>query len=130
MTSAVFSNYMKKGFVPLLEKLDIPRPVVVFVDGHGSHMSLEVSEFCDLNGIVLVALYPNATNIIQPMDVAVFHPMKQKWRAELKAHVFQSAARNPINRSTFAGLLENVLNKVVKPSLYESGFRACGLYPF
>lgn len=34
-----------------------------------SQMSLEVSELCSSKQIVLVALYPNATHILQPLDV-------------------------------------------------------------
>lgn len=54
--------------------------LVLFLDGHSSHLSLELSEFCKENRIIIVALFPNATHILQPQDVSVFGPMKQKWK--------------------------------------------------
>jgi len=32
----------------------------------------------------MVALYPNSTHIIQPLDVAVFGPLKSKWKRIVK----------------------------------------------
>lgn len=40
----------------------------------------QTSQFCEKNGIILVALLPNATHILQPMDVAVFRSLKEPWR--------------------------------------------------
>lgn len=62
------------------EKKELVFPVVVFLDGHKSHLSLHLSNFCRDNKIILVALYPNSTHILQPLDVAVFGPMKKNWK--------------------------------------------------
>ena len=62
-------------------KEETPLPVFVFIDGHASHFSIELSKFCSKNGIILVALFPNATHILQPLDAAVFGPMKAKWKS-------------------------------------------------
>jgi len=40
-------------------------------------VSLHFSKFCEENGIILIALLPNATHLFQPMDVAVFHTLKE-----------------------------------------------------
>lgn len=100
---------MKKGFKPFLEKNQIPLPVIVYVDGYGSHLSLQTSEFYQENGIVLIALCPNGTHIIQPMDVAIFHPIKQNWRKKVREYTLAHGTREPINRNTFGELLETVL---------------------
>jgi hypothetical protein len=44
--------------------------------GHRSHLTFNVSKFCAENGIILFALYPNTTHILQPADVALFKPRK------------------------------------------------------
>ena len=59
------------------------RPVVFFLNGHTSHTSYALSTFCKSKGIELIALYPNATQLLQPMDVAVFHTMKQTWKQKV-----------------------------------------------
>ncbi|KAJ8884996.1 hypothetical protein PR048_011192 [Dryococelus australis] len=69
MTGEVLYEFMKNIFHPWLFKQNISLPVVLFVDGHSSHLILHTSKFCDEHGIILVALLPNATHILQPMDV-------------------------------------------------------------
>ena len=54
------------------------------MDGHSSHISLPLSTFCMNHGIELMALFPNATHLIQPMDVPVFHTLKTAWRHEVQ----------------------------------------------
>lgn len=130
MTSVTFLQYIKDGFKPFLERNKIRLPVILFVDGHGSHLSLQVSEFCSENQIILVALYPNSTHILQPMDVAVFHPLKQKWKDAVHRYNAEHSGRKPLNRHTFPILLDRVFKRTVKTYHYVNGFEACGLFPF
>lgn len=76
MTGESFYEYITNIFHVWLLKNDIPLPVILYVDGHSSHITMPLSDFCTKNGIILVALYPNATHILQPMDVAI--PSTQK----------------------------------------------------
>lgn len=46
MTSTTFLEYMQKIFYPFLLERGVEFPVVVFVDGHSSHFSFDISEFC------------------------------------------------------------------------------------
>ena len=46
MTSAAFLKYLKEMFVPYVQRHHTPLPVVLLVDGHPSHKSPEVAEFC------------------------------------------------------------------------------------
>ncbi|KAL5460017.1 hypothetical protein EMCRGX_G033427 [Ephydatia muelleri] len=54
-----------------------------YADGHKSHLSLEVAEFCTSKGILLVALYPNSTHLLQPLDVSVFKSLKNLLPADI-----------------------------------------------
>ena len=80
MTAESFYKYISGQFYPWLIKNKIEFPVVLFVDGHSSHLTLELAQFCKEKKIELIALYPNATHILQPLDVAVFHPLKHSWK--------------------------------------------------
>ncbi|KAG5895651.1 hypothetical protein JTB14_008660 [Gonioctena quinquepunctata] len=51
-----------------LEDNHVEKPIILFLDGHRSHMTQTLSEFCQNNGIVLYALPPNTTHILQPAD--------------------------------------------------------------
>lgn len=66
MTCDTFYEFITNVFHPWLIKSNIPLPVVLFIDGHSSHLSLHLSNFCSNNGIEVVALYPNSTHLLQP----------------------------------------------------------------
>lgn len=54
-------------------------PIIVFLDGHKSHSTYNLSSLCADHEIVLVALPANCTHIMQLLDVAVFRPVKKGW---------------------------------------------------
>ena len=128
MTSKLFYEFMANTFIPWLSRNEVPKPVILFVDGHKTHLTLQTSVLCEDNGVVLYLLPPNTTHILQPADVGPFRPMKHYWREE----VIQFQRNNPglmITRKDVAPLLERVLQKVASTSI-KNGFRKTGLYPF
>lgn len=64
---------------PFLPKKDVQLSLIVFVDGHKAHLTSETSELCKYIQIILITLYPNATHILQPGEVAAFRPLKAQW---------------------------------------------------
>lgn len=80
MCGSTFYEYMTNIFEPWLTQQNIERPVLLFLDGHKSHLTLHLSTFCAEKGIEVIALYPNSTHILQPMDLSVFKPLKQYWK--------------------------------------------------
>jgi len=84
MDQDVFLDYLKNSFVPQMIALQRKAPYILFLDGHKSHISIEISETCEALGIILISLYPNTTHITQPLDVSFFRPLKSKWQAELR----------------------------------------------
>ncbi|KAJ8949463.1 hypothetical protein NQ318_007564 [Aromia moschata] len=81
------------------------------VDGHRTHLTLDLSDLCSQLQIILICLYPNASRILQPADVAAFKPLKTGW---FKA-ILVWRRNNPSMRFTkanFAPLLEEVVKKL------------------
>lgn len=128
MTGETFFEYFANVFHPWLVEKKIEFPVIVFCDGHSSHLTMALSEFCKKNRIELVALYPNATQILQPMDVAVFHPLKVSWRKAVYAYRINNTGL-PLKRDNFCPILNDAL-KSITPDILKNGFRRCGLCPF
>lgn len=93
MTTSTFLEYMKELFYPFLVAEKIPFPVIVFIDGHRSHLAFETQEFCKQNDIWLIPLYPNTTHVLQPMDVTCFRVLKYKWREAV--HDWKAASTEP-----------------------------------
>lgn len=111
-------------------KNNIEFPVLLFVDGHVSHLTLPLAQFCKANQIELIALYPNATHILQPLDVAVFHPLKTQWKKVVDQWRMDHNAQK-LKRENFAPVLKQVLDLMPQlPTIIVNGFKSCGLSPF
>ncbi|KAJ8909255.1 hypothetical protein NQ315_010869 [Exocentrus adspersus] len=97
MTGETFFEYVTNVFHPWLVEQNIELPIILFIDGHVSHLALHTSKVCEQNGIILVALYPNATHKIQPMDVAVFRTLKAGWKEDILVNGFRKCGLVPWN---------------------------------
>jgi len=132
MTAEHFYEYVANVFEPWLTEQQIVRPIIFFVDGHSSHMTLHLSELCEEKQIILVALYPNSTHILQPCDVAVFRTLKAGWRDERASWRLENMNMEGgrLKKTHFCGLLEKVIKKKVTPEILKNGFRKTGLVPW
>lgn len=129
MTTGIFYEFISNIFHPWLIRENIPLPIILFIDGHSSHLSLHTSQFCKEHGIILVALHPNATHIIQPMDVAVFRTLKSAWKEEVHKWRLENIAKE-FKKRHFGPLLETAIKKSVTPRIVSNGFKKCGLFPW
>lgn len=129
MTSELFFEYIGNVFHPYLVANGITLPVIYFLDGHRTHLTYQVSKLCTELGIHLIALYPNATRILQPADVAVFRPVKAAWKEAARSWLLENPGEQ-ITKVNFAGILDMALKKSIKPETLINGFRVCGLVPF
>lgn len=117
-------------FHPFLLINNIKLPVILFVDGHKSHLTYELSKLCSDLQIVLIALYPNSTRILQPADVAAFRPLKEGWKKGVFEWRKQNSLSTAVTKKDFAPILHKVINETINPDILKNGFKACGLYPW
>lgn len=129
MTKEVFYEYISKVFHPHLVTVGTIFPVIFFVDGYATHLTLPVSKLCVQLKIILIALYPNATRILQPADVSAFKPLKNGWNKKVSEWRRQNIGES-LTRQKFAPLLEEVILSSISPEIIQKGFRACGLFPW
>ncbi|XP_057338484.1 uncharacterized protein LOC130676348 [Microplitis mediator] len=129
MTAESFYYYIKNVFFKWLKENNHPFPVALYVDGHSLHCTLPLVELCQKNQIELIALYPNATHIIQPLDVALFRPLKASYAKEYRRYEIENDVVD-FKKWMFASVLEKALEAVDFSKTIQSGFRATGLYPF
>lgn len=125
MTCQSFFEYMANVFVPYIK--DLQKPVIFIVDGHSSHMSLQLSQFCMEKEIILIGLPPNATHIMQPLDVSFFGPLKKSWSKELDR--FKLTKNAEPKKCHVLPILESILEQEKFKQDLINGFKACGLYP-
>ncbi|XP_029708121.2 uncharacterized protein LOC115254647 [Aedes albopictus] len=129
MNSYNFTVYIKRVLHPTLIKRNVKFPVLYFVDGHKSHTALEAADACAELGIILIALFPNATRIIQPADVSIFRPLKNSWERVVEIWRTDEKAEK-LTIPTIGPLLEKTMESAFKKSTIINAFRVCGLYPF
>ena len=102
--------------------------MILFIDGHSAHINLAVAEFCRDNQIIIYCFPPHASHILQPLDVAVFGPLKKFWNSAVEE--FTSKYRTPITKKNFLQVFDPAWQKCKSKKHGVSGFRATGLVPF
>ena len=82
-------------------------------DNLGSHLSLTVMEQCREHNIRFIFLSANSTNLTQPLDVAVFAPMKGHWRSQLNKYKEECVVKRiknvTIPKKKFASMLRGMM---------------------
>lgn len=125
-----FYEYFVNYFYKWLVQNKISLPIIVFLDGHKSHLTYHLSKFCSEKNIVLIALPPNCTHVMQPLDVAVFRPVKRGWAEAVHNWRMSHSQGDRLTKFTFAPMLKEVFDKTMKERTIINGFRTCGLFPF
>jgi len=69
MTTDSFVLYLKH-FIRHV-KCSPNHPVMLLLDNHESHMSIEELDLCKENGVTLLTFPPHCSHRLQPLDVAV-----------------------------------------------------------
>ena len=130
MTAETFYSYIANIFYPWLLKNNIQFPVVLYVDGHASHINVALSNFCREHDIELIKLLENSTHITQPLDAGLFRPLKMLWKNTVIAWKIDNR-KLMIKKEDFPVVLKLALDKG-ESSLSKSvknAFKSCGIYP-
>lgn len=123
METKLFFNWFKDVF---LSNIGNERPVLLLYDGHSTHISTNLIRLAQQNDVTIVKLPPHTTHVLQPLDVAVFKGLKQKWDKELCKWQRQNP-RKKIPKPEFISLLTKV-SQEVSPMSIINGFRTTGIY--
>ena len=93
-------RYIQGCVEPCLLDLSPENPVLLIMDGHGSHFTLELLHYCRARGlhVHIVLRPPHTTHVLQGEDVqhfAIFKPkyMRAKYAATHQARLFHG--KNP-----------------------------------
>lgn len=128
----LFEIWFKEILLPHVHRTREPGKRVILVgDNLASHFAPSVIQAAQENDIYMCPFPPNATHLMQPLDVAVFGPMKKKWRAILDSWRRESRYPGSIPKEHFPILLNRLwvdISDTVSQNLI-SGFRTTGLYP-
>ena len=104
MESSNFLSWFEKLFLPSVQHLLLEAPVVLFVDGHNSHLSLSLVRTAIEKRVHLMCLPPHTTHILQPLDVGVYGPVKKAWQGIVKSYKTRTLGAN-ISKEEFPGTI-------------------------
>ena len=129
MTTDNFIQYMKH-FVNYA-KPSADKPILLLLDNHHSHISLEVIDYSKANHITLLSFPPHCSHELQPLDKSVYCPFKtyinhasDSWMRE-KDNAGKSMTIHIIPK-----LVSYAFIKAMTPETITAGFKATGIYPF
>ena len=138
MDNQLFTDWFETLFLPWVKKLNGPK--VLIGDNASSHFSFEVIQMCKDHNIRFVPLPPNATHLLQPLDVGLFRSMKGIWRKTIREYRTDPETRNQasILKSDFPRLVKNCLTEMEQPTdtrrgtaeVLKSAFKATGIFPY
>lgn len=103
-------------------------PVLLILDGHASHVALEVILKAKELGIILLTLPPHCSHKMQPLDVSVFGPYKKLFKNELKS--FMAKNKRVITIYDIAEISRNPWYFAASPENIKNGFKSTGIHPF
>ena len=102
--------------------------VLLILDGHVSHKSIEAIDKAVDNGIVLLTLPPHTSSKLQPLDRSVFRSLKMSYSRECDKWMTNHHGRK-ISEYEMASILKPAFLKAMSPSNIISGFESTGIYP-
>ena len=131
-------------------KPSVDSPVLLLLDNHASHLSVETIDMAIAHGVHILAFPPHCSHKLQPLEVSVFGPLKCFSKTECSS--WQKANANKVKifvspcclKSYFslilsvqvlkihhiAGLVCNSLDQTLTAKKIKSGFKATGICPF
>jgi hypothetical protein len=130
MTSYLFSAWISH-FIESVRRLGGISPEkrhLLILDGHNSHVTLEVVQEAKSAGLDLLTLLSHTSHALQPLDVAIFKPFKQHFR-EYRDFWTSRNLDQPATKTTLVQWVSLALQKALSSSNIRSGFSATGIHP-
>nr|XP_034836488.1 uncharacterized protein LOC117992886 [Maniola hyperantus] len=102
--------------------------ILLLLDNHESHCTIDCINFCRDNGIVLVTFPPHCTHRLQPLDVSVMGPFKQKLAVSQNDWLINHPGKTRTIHD-LAGIVTPAYNASFTPNNITSGFKKSGIFP-
>lgn len=122
MVSELFRHWLDL----FVKKIPPARPVLLILDGHGSHVQYDVLKFCRENLIELFCLPPHTTHLYQPLDIAVFKPLKENFKHQATKYIRKHKSK--VNKQNFGQIFTPSYLRSVTPMNIVNGFKESGFW--
>lgn len=103
--------------------------VLLILDNHSSHLSLEAIELARENGVILLSLPPHTSHRLQSLDTGFFGPLKKAYAVACDNWQTSNPAR-AITQFQVARLFGTAYSRVASIERAQRSFECCGVWPF
>lgn len=127
ISSEIFVQWMKH-FISYTHPTE-NMPVLLIMDNHNSHVSLEAIKLAKENNVVLLTLPPHTSHKLQPLDRTVYGPLKTHYNNACKTWL----TNHPGQRITIydvSEILGQIYHLAFSSKNCVSGFKATGIFPY
>lgn len=102
--------------------------ILLVLDNHETHLSVEALEKASEAGIVMVTFPPHTSHKLQPLDLTVYGPLKTYYNQGVDEwHINNPGVTFDIYR--VAQVVGKVFSKALSTQNITSGFESAGIYP-
>lgn len=127
MTTEAFLKWMQH-FVSFAKPTEND-PVLLLIDGHGTHKELEIILFARAHHVYMLSFPPHTTHKLQPLDRAFMKPFKDQYNHACSLWMRANPGAR-INDYDIAKLVNDAYRKVCRLEIAANGFSCTGIHPF
>ncbi|GBM51366.1 hypothetical protein AVEN_110816-1 [Araneus ventricosus] len=132
---ATKSGWMTKELFPTVlqhikehTRSDIDNPILLLIDNHKSHISIEAITYAKENGIVLLSFPPHCSHRLQPLDVAVYGAFKGACKVSFNDWLLNHPGKT-VSIYNIPSLAAKAYYKSFTPTNILSGLKKTGIFP-
>ena len=103
--------------------------ILLILDNHESHVSLQAIDMAKENGIVMLTLPPHTSHKLQPLDRTVFGPFKKGYNRAADAWLRSNPGKT-VTIYDIPELVKEAQMISMTPRNVLSGFKSTGISPF
>ena len=126
MTAAGFLTFLKH-FVAHVRPSPTDK-VILLLDNHVSHLSVDVLQFAKDNGVVMVSFPPHCSHKLQPLDRSVYGPLKRYYNVACDDWIVSHKGRT-MTIYDVPAMVGLAYPKAMTPANIQAGFKVSGMSP-
>lgn len=104
------------------------RPVLLLLDNHDSHLSIEALDNCKQNGVTVLSFPPHCSHKLQPLDRSVYGPLKKYCNSAIDSWMVNNPGKT-LSIYDIPGIVKTTLPLAATPSNIMAGFQKTGISP-
>ncbi|KAK3739179.1 hypothetical protein RRG08_011409, partial [Elysia crispata] len=129
MTCENFLSYLKH-FVKHTKPTE-DSPVLLLLDNHQSHISLDAVNYCREHHVTMLRFPPHCSHELQPLDKTVYGPFKTFCNQAADRWCHDATNRGkPMTIHTLPSIVNYGFTHAFSQKNILSGFKSTGIYPF